>query len=424
MARSALAGLLVVTVSVALFFNGHLWWTSVKERKNKEAIGGCKIFVRRPTLNSTCMLNNTTWKLGQPGRGVEGYHSLPHERCSYSFSHHFVNALMNSDYFTHDPDMANLHLLDLHCHVMAWYSAELTRSGSEAERQLHAVVNHFVQPGDRNMVLIIQHPSLVRFFDACKPSFDALTVISERNQRCPDDSQELKLSHRSIIIPYFIWPDTNLLRLSAEGHGRFYDLFFVGGTANASHMPSGTRMRHALVTELSALEDDKIFVRAACGHCQNSIGFDSMLRLMLNSTFCLIPPGDQQSSRRIPEAMLTGCIPVFVFPPIHALPLSHLVNYSLFSVFIRLERPFWLTPDSFEDMHYKPDASFSPVYSAANIADIINIVRTANATALQYQLLAQRHVFISQGRFTNPANPRNLEDAVLQKLCRMARPRW
>ena len=45
------------------------------------------------------------------------------------------------------------------------------------------------------------------------------------------------------------------------------------------------------------------------------------VREMLDSRFCLVLVGDTQSSRRRTEVMLTGCIPVFVGPPWHALPL-------------------------------------------------------------------------------------------------------
>ena len=39
-----------------------------------------------------------------------------------------------------------------------------------------------------------------------------------------------------------------------------------------------------------------------------------------------------QSSRRVSEVILSGCIPVFLGPPFHTLPLAELVNYQAFSV--------------------------------------------------------------------------------------------
>jgi hypothetical protein len=51
----------------------------------------------------------------------------------------------------------------------------------------------------------------------------------------------------------------------------------------------------------------------------------SMLEQMASSEFCLIMPGNSQSSQRLTEAFLTGCIPVFIGPPWHALPLRQKV---------------------------------------------------------------------------------------------------
>ena len=61
-----------------------------------------------------------------------------------------------------------------------------------------------------------------------------------------------------------------------------------------------------------------------------------MLEQMASSEFCLIMPGNSQSSQRLTEAFLTGCIPVFVGPPWHALPLRQkvalLILQALFAI--------------------------------------------------------------------------------------------
>ncbi len=47
-----------------------------------------------------------------------------------------------------------------------------------------------------------------------------------------------------------------------------------------------------------------------------------MLEGMAGSVFCLIMPGNSQSSQRLTEAFIAGCIPVFLGPPWHTLPFS------------------------------------------------------------------------------------------------------
>ena len=57
---------------------------------------------------------------------------------------------------------------------------------------------------------------------------------------------------------------------------------------------------------------------------------------MQRSTFCLLPPGETASSRRLTDVVLSGCIPVFIGPPWHAMPLARHLNYTAFAVFVNV----------------------------------------------------------------------------------------
>eukprot|EP00884_Botryococcus_braunii_P004110 jgi/Botrbrau1/136/Bobra.0022s0122.1 len=66
---------------------------------------------------------------------------------------------------------------------------------------------------------------------------------------------------------------------------------------------------------------------------------DEQVALYHNSVFCLVIPGDSQTSRRLPEAVLTGCIPVFYGPPFHTIPLGTDLDYRDFSIAFNLTEP-------------------------------------------------------------------------------------
>lgn len=53
-----------------------------------------------------------------------------------------------------------------------------------------------------------------------------------------------------------------------------------------------------------------------------------MLEAMAGSVFCLIMPGNSQSSQRLTEAFIAGCIPVFLGPPWHTLPFANEASNS------------------------------------------------------------------------------------------------
>ncbi len=46
-----------------------------------------------------------------------------------------------------------------------------------------------------------------------------------------------------------------------------------------------------------------------------------------------------QTSRRLPEAVLTGCIPVFFGPPFHTVPLADQLDYRSFAIFFNFTQP-------------------------------------------------------------------------------------
>lgn len=48
-------------------------------------------------------------------------------------------------------------------------------------------------------------------------------------------------------------------------------------------------------------------------HEPYAVAFDKMRR----SVFCLVLPGDAQSTRRLSEIFLAGCVPVFIGLPTH-----------------------------------------------------------------------------------------------------------
>ena len=73
--------------------------------------------------------------------------------------------------------------------------------------------------------------------------------------------------------------------------------------------------------------------------CALQMAYGDMLALMQRSTFCLMPPGETASSRRLTDAVLSGCIPVFIGPPWHEMPLPDYVEYTAFAVFIVAQQP-------------------------------------------------------------------------------------
>ena len=67
-------------------------------------------------------------------------------------------------------------------------------------------------------------------------------------------------------------------------------------------------------------------------HEEYSLAFHKMER----SVFCLVLPGDAQSTRRLTEIFLAGCIPVFLGPPYNTMPFADDVAYRSIGVFFNI----------------------------------------------------------------------------------------
>ena len=75
----------------------------------------------------------------------------------------------------------------------------------------------------------------------------------------------------------------------------------------------------------------------SCSICKNKEPHSEVLDAMRRATFCPVLNGDTAASLRLSEVILAGCIPVFVGPPWHALPMVEDVDYESFAVFIEVK---------------------------------------------------------------------------------------
>ena len=58
---------------------------------------------------------------------------------------------------------------------------------------------------------------------------------------------------------------------------------------------------------------------------------------MRRSLFCVVLPGDTASSRRLTEAVLAGCIPVFTGSPWSSMALATEINYRQIALLFQLD---------------------------------------------------------------------------------------
>jgi hypothetical protein len=185
-------------------------------------------------------------------------------------------------------------------------------------------------------------------------NLNPLKQLDERIFRVVLEVSQVPKAHRSsrrfLVAPYVAAANPFL---RAPLHAAASDsslLFFHGTCRNGDSDSSGMRLRHHVIAALKAAPSlpDALptSVACACAICPAAAGHDALLRDLAHARFCLIIPGDTASSRRLSEVMAAGCVPVFVGPPWHALPLSPFIDYFSFALFFHLVEQPWLRGDT------------------------------------------------------------------------------
>ena len=93
---------------------------------------------------------------------------------------------------------------------------------------------------------------------------------------------------------------------------------------------------------------------------------------MVASTFCLIPPGDTTTSRRLFDAIAAGCIPLIVSRGIRSeLPFEHIVDWDSFTVLVKESDVYY----NEEALLFSLHALFSNATRTAQLQDALFTAR-------------------------------------------------
>lgn len=183
----------------------------------------------------------------------------------------------------------------------------------------------------------------------CEDFASVYNMVPERSSLCvwtPDTPVEGK----AVILPYVAMLNIEV-EADLESSPRDLFLFFVGGCGHPDPsvrdlFAAGKMMRYDLVRELQSMKARDVQVQCSCDICDNRIPHAEVQETYRNTQFCPVLPSNVQSSRRLSEVVLAGCIPVFIGSPFHTLPLASHINYAAMGVFINVSQSTWIDDSS------------------------------------------------------------------------------
>ena len=301
------------------------------------------------------------WPFSRHRFGIDGVETLPPEHYQYSHEHWISESIRNSSRFTADVASADFVFVDMWCYHVEWLAyihplgnRNTTNPEPYVRRSLNAIVkmDRFLQSKGGDFGMVHPNPVMRGLFSEeamCEDLASVYNMVPERSSLCvwtPDSPSEGK----SAIVPYLASLDIDLESdlLNVE---RDLFLFFRGGCGHPdpsirSLFAAGKMLRYELVSVLDDANEEDVDAECSCDICDNHMPHAEVQDNYRRARYCPVLPSNVQSSRRLSEVILAGCIPVFIGPPFHTLPLSQFVDYASLAVFINISRPTWVNDSS------------------------------------------------------------------------------
>lgn len=414
--------------------------------------GSCKIYVwdlandLAPSIGMSGCNITDVWPFDHPGSGIEGMRRTAHQDAPHATGYWLVEAVKNSEHYEESMDKADLILVDTHCYESMYYAAQHATSkfddGLDPINEISLDISRLFVEGvtsslqftrSKGKKFVLVRPSLGSppgvMLDTCAKFKSSFFAASERGIFCDNDRDRAFLG-KSIILP----PVTNgyLSEANTPEMPPVEErdiLFFLRipcyeepnqGDASPNIMLLQSIEKNIFKENLGGREDISIISKRET--CKASPSERALsIRKMRSSRYCgILPASDRQSTIELPLAIQSGCIPVFLGPPFHSMPLISDVDYSKMAVFVNLvdhTKSMWKINDlKMQDGDLEPDERINkaPVevpYLMDAIRHLQNIPATV-AKELHEQVVTHMDTFSYQ------SNTIGAPDIAIKQMCK------
>jgi hypothetical protein len=271
----------------------------------------------------------------------------PHFFGQHAGPWYLMNAVLLSNLYTSDINQADLVFVYDYCYWMRGLaSVHSGHSASEPSTTLLKLTERvFKLPrwqlhGGADFVFYQPHPGFSWEHEAalCSQAHASIHIVIERGQRygCPNYNEQL--ANRTLIVPY------SAGGIALQRAKRKPTLLFFKGRCNYTQARHsfGLKMRQEILSTWMSEAGVDISCTDSGRTDAQAESHDTLITRLSHSQFCPVLPGDSQSSRRITDIVLAGCIPVWIGPPWHTVPLAGQLDYSKFALFIHIKHQTYM----------------------------------------------------------------------------------
>lgn len=330
-------------------------WSQTRRPLTKKK-ATCKIFVldlssvaKEAGFTPACNMDDPKfWPFSQPGHVLEGSMTpLLHNDQQHSGNWYLSEAIRNSDYNAVSREDADMIYVNSHCELLWWLGKCLKEREcaltEEPVSVLHkSIMNIIKSPEfavDGGRKFVFYRPAPADIHPLWNFATNATHLVAER-ELVPFGGKQWK-SDRNFVVPYVSANDVVDVIDYAE---KTIKVFYRGG-CHLSRGP-GQAMRYRLAQYFNHSSYENVEFACTCSVCDGHDSHATLMQKLSKSVFCPIPSGDMQSSRRLTEIIISGCIPVFIGPPFHTMPFGNHVDWASISVIfsvtnLNLVRTWW-----------------------------------------------------------------------------------
>lgn len=435
--------------------------TSPSEKPSgKTQDDSCRIYVWdlgkdvAPDIGMSICNITDIWPFDHPGRGIEGMHRTAHQDAPHATGYWLVNAIRGSKYYENSIDKADLIVLDTHCYESWYYAGQHTLSKYEdgldpindisldiSRLFVEGVTSslHFTRSKGKKFVLVrptIGSPPGV-MLDTCAKFRSSFFVASERGIFC-DNDRDRAFQGNSIILPPVTRGYLSDIKATEILPVEKREVLFYVRIPCYEKVVSSDGSQSPNLVLLKSVENSlskgdignnrEIIVDTRKESCEmSSSERSSSINKMQSSRYCgILPAAEMQSSVELPLAIQSGCIPVFLGPPFHSMPMVLDVEYSKMAVFIHIvdhTKSLWRLDDlHMQDGDLEPDETIqnAPV-EVPDVLDAIRHLRNIPATVageLHKHVVMNIDAFSYHTREAKQSLKTTAADIAIDRMCK------
>jgi hypothetical protein len=272
----------------------------------------------------------------------------------------------------------------------------------------------------------------------CEDLAGVFHLVPERSSLCVW-TKNAAVQGRAAVIPYVASLDLDV-QSNLETTPRDIFLFFRGGCGHPDPsvrqmFAAGKMLRYEFVQAVTAAGEADMQATCSCDICDNHMPHQDLQASYRRSRFCPVLASNVQSSRRLSEVIMAGCIPVFIGPPFHALPLVGDVDYASMGIFINVTNSDWIDMTSANFLQNSMVTKVWPLEDAAAAATLVEVASLQEALRYlrniprQLETMKRRAVLRERWKLYYSAKPigdggdgqqSELAELLMQKMCRRA----